>query len=513
MYHQHFGMHTDPFPLSPRLAFVFQSRAFGEAMAHLVYGIEQSEDIVLVSGGIGTGKTLALQSLLAQLSRSLQPVLVNMTRLTFPELLKYILLELDCDVPGQPDVPELLLRLKRELKERRGAGRKVLLIIDEAQNLDPVTLESVRLLLNLSPPEQQSLQLVLVGQPLLERMIAAPDLAQLSQRIRVRYRLEPLTAEEVDAYLHHRTRVAGCDRRLFTKGAVERISRYSQGIPRVVNILAERALLAAYVAGKPQVDAEHVRASDLPVNDQGEPSTEPASRRVPEPTPKPAPEPPPGFPSATGPRGLGGAGASPPAGAVRSGPVATVVGLPDRDFAAEGDRARERERSGGRRLVRAAMLGLLALALLAVIWWQWPAVRRTIEPETGRADTAPVTPLEPMLAEALPAGSASGGEQGEPGAAVAAAAAAEPTPAVAAAARIAVHVASFRTVERAETLVAAMAKNGYPAFTMVADLDGEPWIRVYVGPFTDRQTAQGTEDRLRAEGMIAYTQLVNLESR
>ena len=122
MYQQHFGMHTDPFPLSPKLAFVYPSRAFGETMAHLVYGIEQAEDIILITGGIGTGKTLAVNSLLVQIQRVLEPVLINVTRLTFPELLKYILLELGEIVPPQADTPDLLQQLKRVLHERRQAG-------------------------------------------------------------------------------------------------------------------------------------------------------------------------------------------------------------------------------------------------------------------------------------------------------------------------------------------------------------------------------------------------------
>lgn len=394
MYQQHFGMHTDPFPLSPKLAFVFPSRAFGETMAHLVYGIEQAEDIILITGGIGTGKTLAVNNLLTQIHRVLEPVVINVTRLTFAELIKTVLLELGETVPAGADTADLLQQMKRVLHTRRREGRKVLLVVDEAQHLGVETLESLRLLTNLSTPEEQCLQLVLVGQHALEEAIGRRELAQLSQRIRVRYRIEPLSRQEVEAYLDHRVRIAGCPRHLFRPGAIDRIYELSQGTPRVVNILASRALLAAFVAGKNMIEPSHVRAEDLP------PVTD-------------APEASPGAGTTSAAGGLArspatGDASSQPAAHRHVVPMATAArrgqGTPRREAsppppvpseATAGDDEApylvlppptpdQKARSRGW-LYTALIIGLLAIA--AAIW-QWPHISGSLGPRAGRPGPA-----------------------------------------------------------------------------------------------------------------------------
>lgn len=264
MYQEHFGLRTDPFPLYPSLKFVFLSTAFEEAMAHLAYGLEHEEDVILITGPIGTGKTLAVQSLLSNLSKLYRTAFVNVTQLDYPEVLKLVLAELGAPVTGPADRGDLLGALKEQVRLARGRGHKILIIVDEAQNLSAATLEGLRLLTNLGQPEGQAVQLVLVGQPDLEKTIRTPQLVQLRQRIRVHYRLETLSREETEAYIAYRLKVAGVERPLFKTAAIDLIHRASSGVPRLVNILCSRALLSAFVAGAREVDVAHVDLEELP---------------------------------------------------------------------------------------------------------------------------------------------------------------------------------------------------------------------------------------------------------
>ncbi len=518
MYQQHFGMHTDPFPLTPKLAFVYPSRAFGETMAHLVYGIEQAEDIILITGGIGTGKTLAVNSLLSQIKRVLDPVLVNVTRLTFPELVKYVLLELGETVPGSADTPDLLQHLKHVLQARRQQGRKVLLIIDEAQHLDAETLESLRLLMNLSTPEEQGLQLVLVGQHALEETIGRRELAQLNQRIRVRYRIEPLSRQEVEAYLDHRVRVAGCPRHLFRPGAIDRIYALSHGIPRVVNILASRALLAAFVAGKAMVEPSHVRAEDLPpVTDGPDPvPTAPVEpvRRAPSEEPARGPV---ATPAAVDPR---------PEPKLDEEPEPFLMWPP------------AQPQGASRRKRWLAVVVPVVVAAVAFLVWQWPnlaakpAVRPTIaaaEPREERpAVTTPVVPREEPAATVTVADTvaAPAPRTTPPPPAVVVqrerpavdrpapttrTPAADPAPAVPArTGELAVHVGSFHDAERAERLLQRLTGAGFAAYETRDVVDGEPWVRIYAGPYATPAEAAQARDRLTEGGVVAYARIITV---
>lgn len=487
MYINHFGLSTDPFPLTPKLFFVYQSRAYGETMAHLVYGIEQEEGIVLITGGIGTGKTLALQSLLSQLSGPIDPVLVNVTQMDWVELLRYILLEMGEKLAQGLGVADLVQQLKSVLEERRDRGRKVLLIVDEAQHLDVQALEGLRLLMNLSSPEKPSLQLILVGQLALEQTIARLELSQLNQRIRVRYRLQPLTRKELEQYITHRTLVAGNEQPLFKPGAIDRIFELSGGIPRVVNILASRAMLAAYVEKSPKVDHRHVRVEDLPpLSDKPEaPPAEtvaPAELMAPEesvakPDPRPAPvkrevAPPPPPPPAMKP-------ILPPEGG-------------------------ERSRSG--RQFMMMTIPVLLLLVIAVIAWQL---------DLGSIRTRMTTPLPdvPATATLLPAtpvveGQVPGDEavevaevpvQAEPEALI-------NQPAVV------VHVGSFREIARAEAYLGMLRDSGAMGFSESIASDGETWVRVYLGPFVDTLEAGALIERLSADGLVAYNRTIIRES-
>ena len=204
MYLEHFGLYTAPFSLVPHLRFVYLSTAFEETMAHLLYGLEGGEDIILITGEIGSGKTLALHNLASNIKGQYQVVVVNKTQVQFNELIKLVLAEQDIAVPAGADRADLLMALTRHMKALGREGVRLLLIIDEAQNLDAATLEGVRLLTNLGPGENQRIQIIFAGQPGLRKKIDLPELAQVRQRIRVHYHLESLSAKETAAYIDHR---------------------------------------------------------------------------------------------------------------------------------------------------------------------------------------------------------------------------------------------------------------------------------------------------------------------
>ena len=258
MYHNHFGLRTSPFGLSPRLNFVFRSGAFEENMVHLVYGLENSEAITMITGPVGSGKTLAIQSFLDKLGSQYSFALVTNTQVNSIELLKLILEDLDIPTPIGCDKSDLLILFKNYLFEEHSNSRRVLIVIDEAQNLAPDSLEEVRLLTNIGQGDYQPVQIVLVGQPELEPLINSTGLSQLRQRIRVHYRLTPLLADEIGDYLKYRMEVAGCKVRVFSTGAVSRIFQFSNGIPRLVNALANAALLSAFVDGRMEVKSKDI---------------------------------------------------------------------------------------------------------------------------------------------------------------------------------------------------------------------------------------------------------------
>ncbi|MFH1841971.1 MAG: AAA family ATPase [bacterium] len=263
MYLDHYGLVTDPFSLTPRLDFLYSSGAYEESFAHLAYALENGEALTLITGPIGIGKTLVVHSFLSYLGPNYVPALVNTTQVGYKELLKLILSELGVGVPPGADRADFLTALKMEAKSRREKGQTLLIVIDEAQDLSIATLEGVRLLTNLDQVAGQAVQVVLVGQPDLERKLMVPELTQLRQRIRVHYRLEPLTPNELGEYIEHRMTVAGCERTIFKQDALDRIFEYSHGIPRLVNTLAGEALLSAYVDGLREVRAKHVEKNAL----------------------------------------------------------------------------------------------------------------------------------------------------------------------------------------------------------------------------------------------------------
>lgn len=247
MYTQFFGLREKPFTLSPDPKYLFLSDSHREALAHLLYGIEQGEGFIAVTGEVGTGKTTLCRTLLERLDASTEVAFVFNPPLSGMELLQAIHHELGL-LGGEATRQELTAELNQFLLEKKAQGKRVLLIVDEAQNLERDALEQVRLLGNLETNTAKLLQIILLGQPELDTKLESPDLRQLRQRITVRWRLAPLSAAEAREYVAHRLRVAGAAKEIFTELATREIHRRSRGIPRVINLLCDRALLAAYAA-------------------------------------------------------------------------------------------------------------------------------------------------------------------------------------------------------------------------------------------------------------------------
>jgi len=264
MYLDYFGLVSDPFALSPNPNLLFLSQSHEEAMAHLAYGLEQGEEIILLTGSIGMGKTLAVQCLENRISSKFHCIVVSSTNMEFRDLLKLILLDLSISITPNPDLADLHIAFKKMLQNEHEKGRNLLLIIDEAQNLSPDSLESFRLLLSIAPSGNTNLNIVFAGQPGLNQLINLPELAQLRQRIRVHYHMEPLSKKEIKSYLNFRTNECGQEKHLFKDNAIDAIFELSKGVPRLVNHLASQALLSAYVDEASVVVRKHLSEVELP---------------------------------------------------------------------------------------------------------------------------------------------------------------------------------------------------------------------------------------------------------
>ena len=253
MYTEFYGLREKPFSLSPDPRFLFLSDSHREALAHLLYGIEQGEGFIAITGEVGTGKTTLCRTLLQRLEPGSEIAFLFNPQLSGLELLQAITAEYGLETQGKSR-RELMDQLDRFLLTKKQEGRRVLLLIDEAQNLDSEALEQVRLLSNLETDTQKLIQIVLIGQPELDTMLESPHLRQLRQRISVRWRLTPLSSGETRDYVRHRLRVAaGGPREIFTELALREVHRRSGGIPRVVNRLCDRTLLAGYSDGAGEI--------------------------------------------------------------------------------------------------------------------------------------------------------------------------------------------------------------------------------------------------------------------
>jgi len=260
MYSAYFGLTENPFSLTPDPRFLFMSQRHREALAHLLFGMGDRGGFVLLTGEVGTGKTTLCRSLLEQVPAGVEVALVLNPKQTALELVASLCDELNVSYPPGTDSLKVLIDLLNlHLMEIHAKGRRTVLIIDEAQNLSTDVLEQVRLLTNLETTTQKLLQILLIGQPELQTMMARPELRQLGQRITARYHLTPLLLNETAAYIQHRLEVAGCKRRLFTKGALHLVHRLSGGVPRVINTICDRALLGAYAKQRDRINRRLVR--------------------------------------------------------------------------------------------------------------------------------------------------------------------------------------------------------------------------------------------------------------
>ncbi len=260
LYANHFQLREAPFSIAPNPRFLFMSEQHREALAHLLYGIEHDGGFVLLTGEVGTGKTTLCRCLLEKTPADVDVAFIINPRLSVVELLANICDELGIDYAQNTQSNRLLVdAINHYLLARHAEGRKTVLIIDEAQNLDSDVLEQLRLLTNLETDERKLLQIILLGQPELQQKLAHADLRQLSQRITARYHLQALNRKETNAYIAHRLSVAGCDEAVFSTAAQAHIHRISQGIPRLINLICDRAMLGAYAGSVKKIDRNIVR--------------------------------------------------------------------------------------------------------------------------------------------------------------------------------------------------------------------------------------------------------------
>jgi general secretion pathway protein A len=260
MYAQHFHFSELPFSIAPDPRYLYLSDPHREALAHLLYGIGAGGGFVLLTGEVGTGKTTLCRCLLEQLPEDVDLALIFNPRLSPRELLATICDELHIPYPEKgPSLKTLIDRLNHHLLDRHARGRRTIVLIDEAQNLRFDVLEQIRLLTNLETNRDKLLQIILVGQPELNDLLGRRNLRQLSQRVTARFHLLPLSQGETGAYIAHRLAVSGVRTPLFTRRAVRAIHRCAGGIPRLVNLLCDRALLGAYSRGEHKVGVAVVR--------------------------------------------------------------------------------------------------------------------------------------------------------------------------------------------------------------------------------------------------------------
>ncbi len=279
MYTSFFGLHEKPFSITPDPRYLFLSERHGEALAHLVYGVTESGGFIQLTGEVGTGKTTLVRSLLLnRMPDNADVAVVLNPQLSVIEFLATICEELHIEVThNKGSIKALTDALNRHLLKAHAEGRRTILVVDEAQNLAPAVLEQVRLLTNLETAKQKLLQIILIGQPELRELLGRTDLRQLAQRITARYHLEPLSRDETASYIEHRLKVAGAIGEVFDGGAKREVFRLSQGVPRLVNVICDRALLGAYARESRRINARMIRQAAAEVH--GELSSSPWSRR------------------------------------------------------------------------------------------------------------------------------------------------------------------------------------------------------------------------------------------
>ncbi len=277
MYESFYGLSERPFAITPNPRFVFLSQRHQDALAHLLYGVGTggSGGFVQLTGEIGTGKTTLCRLVLEKVPEDTRVALILNPMLSPPELLRAICAELSIDLTGAGEsMQELVARLYQYLLDRHANGERVVVIVDEAQNMSREGLEQVRLLTNLETATDKLLQILLLGQPELRELLGRPELRQLAQRITARYHLDPLNQDETAAYVRHRLKVAGAPRCPFSDKALREIYKTSGGVPRLINIISDRALLAGFSGEIERINAGLVTSAAREVTGDEEAESE-----------------------------------------------------------------------------------------------------------------------------------------------------------------------------------------------------------------------------------------------
>ena len=260
MYEQFYGLKEKPFEITPDPRFLYMSEKHREAYAHLTYALNETKGFTVITGEVGTGKTTLIQMMMARLDGHTRTAHLFNPKLSTRDFFKYICHDLGLKTDGLVTKGELLTLLHNFLLECYARKERVVLIVDEAQTLSPRLLEEVRLLTNLETPKSKLLQVILMGQPELDQVLSDPRFRQLKQRISVRYNLKPLNRDETKEYIEKRLKVAGArDCHLFDEGAIREIHRRSSGIPRLINVLCDNALVTGYVEEKRVIDKGIIR--------------------------------------------------------------------------------------------------------------------------------------------------------------------------------------------------------------------------------------------------------------
>jgi len=261
MYTSFFGLKEKPFSITPDPRYLFMSERHAEALAHLMYGVNEAGGFVQLTGDIGTGKTTLVRTMLEKMPQHADVAVILNPRISPQELLLSICQELAIVVSeaAATSSKALVDMLNVRLLAAHAQGRRVIVIVDEAQNLSADTLEQVRLLTNLETPSAKLMQIILIGQPELRDVLAHSGLKQLAQRITGRYHLAPLTRDDSIAYARHRLKIAGATGEIFTGSALREVYRLTAGVPRLINVVCDRALLGAYTEDQHRIDAATVR--------------------------------------------------------------------------------------------------------------------------------------------------------------------------------------------------------------------------------------------------------------
>jgi type II secretory pathway predicted ATPase ExeA len=279
MYKEFFGLRANPFNVNPDPRYLFLTRHTEEALACLTYGIQSRKGFVLLTGEVGTGKTTLINKLLEWLRlQQVATAFIFNSRMNVPQFLDYMMTDfgVTCDSKAKS---QILMKLYNWLLDRYRAGETAVLIVDEAQNLSDEVLEEIRLMTNLETFTEKLLQIVLVGQPELEQKLKQPHLRQLRQRLTLRAKTHPLTLEETRAYVAQRLRIAGSNgQQIFSPESLAAVHRYSDGIPRVINLLCEHCLVSSFVDHQNVIHANTVDAvaRDFDLGEDGTAAAEPA---------------------------------------------------------------------------------------------------------------------------------------------------------------------------------------------------------------------------------------------